>query len=62
MKKTYIQPLMKEIEMVEASFICSSISTGSGYKTEYNEYVGGFGSDGGETGKNGFGVWSGEID
>ena len=42
MKKTYIQPLMKEIEMVEASFICSSISTGSGYKTEYNEYVGGF--------------------
>ena len=53
---------MKEIEMVEASFICSSISTGSGYKTEANEYVGGFGSEGGETGKNGFGVWSGEID
>lgn len=48
---------MKVYKVSPSSIICSSVTTGSGFNSGMNDYIGGFDPDTG-----GFGVIDGEID
>ena len=63
MKRQYEQPTVSIIQMHPASIVCTSnVTNGTRYETDDNDYIGGFGDQGNGTGKNGYGIWSGDPD